>query len=166
MIQRFLNRFGNVLYLQIWSDRLKFTNANNGKCFDEKPCLAIKQNSNGKKIILDIGNGAAYKKGGDVQIINPFHHPRILIADFTVAEKIVQHAMRQILSGQLFNPSPFVIVHPMERIEGGITGIERRAFEELARGAGAFEAVVYTGNEIPNKDLNIKTVRELLGILK
>ena len=47
--------------------------------------------------------------------------------------------MREVLGRKLFSMSPIIVVHPMEKIEGGLTGIEHRAFRELALGAGAPE---------------------------
>lgn len=51
--------------------------------------------------------------------------------------------------GTLLAIRPVVVIHPMEKIEGGLTEIERRAFQELATAAGARETVVHEGTEIP-----------------
>jgi hypothetical protein len=41
-----------------------------------------------------------------------------------------------------------ILVHPVERIDGGLTEIEERAFVELAIGAGASRARVWIGHAL------------------
>jgi rod shape-determining protein MreB len=47
----------------------------------------------------------------------------------------------------------------MEKTEGGLTIIEKRAFQELAISAGAYDVVVYLGNEIFIKDFNYEAIK-------
>ncbi|PCJ29561.1 MAG: rod shape-determining protein MreB, partial [Gammaproteobacteria bacterium] len=58
-------------------------------------------------------------------VINPFKHLRTLIADFGLAEKIIQHGIRQVHQSRL-KPAPRVVMHQLEKIEGGLTEIEVR----------------------------------------
>jgi len=71
-----------------------------------------------------------------------------LFSDFYVGEKLLQHAFKQLSKIKSLRPRPKVIVHPMEKTEGGLTMIENRAFRELAMGAGAIEVKLYTGNPL------------------
>ena len=44
--------------------------------------------------------------------------------------------------------SPWVLMHPMELIQGGITQVESRALIELAAGSGAKRVGVWEGEEL------------------
>ena len=63
--------------------------------------------------------------------------------------------------GKFLRPSPTVIIHPMEKLEGGLTMIEDRAFRELALSAGAREAVLYLGEPLPTHDFDLEKVKTL-----
>ncbi len=63
------------------------------------------------------------------------------------AEKILQHGIYTMHNSKI-RPSPRVIVHQLEKTDGGLTDIEQRVLRELAVGAGAREVVIYLGNKI------------------
>ena len=50
-------------------------------------------------------------------------------------------------------------MHPMEKLEGGLTDIEKTAFKDLALGAGARNAIVYTGSELPTIRFNFDSIK-------
>ena len=54
-----------------------------------------------------------------------------------------------------------IILQPMEKLEGGLTQIEKRAFRELAFGAGAYDVYLYSGTPLVTQgvDLNELTAR-------
>lgn len=90
-----------------------------------------------KKIIHAIGNDAynlRLDKG--FELSNPFSHPRILVSSFIKAEKILKRGINEVHKSKLLAPSPIVIMNPMEKLEGGVTG------------AGAGEAHIHVGNEL------------------
>ena len=58
-----------------------------------------------------------------------------VIADFSVTEKMLQHFIKQVHSGNFMRPSPRVLVC----VPAGVTQVERRAIKESALGAGARE---------------------------
>jgi len=152
--------FSSVVYIQIWSNRIKVLNCETKLVFDEEPLIAIKDNGKGKKIIVAIGNSAkSYRHDPLAEVSNPFLHPRMLFNDFVSAEKIIQYAIMQVYKSR-FKPSPKVIMHPREKLDGGINYIEVRAFKEMAYGAGALEVVVYTGAELSMYNLNFKELAD------
>ena len=152
--------FSNDLYVQIWENRLKVLNIDSKKKFDEVPLVAIKKNKKGQAIIEAIGNSVPYlSHQNDYNIVNPFSHPRLLVHDFVVAEKILQHAFRELHKDRFFAPSPRVIIHPMEKTEGGITGIENRLYRELCLGAGAREVYIRVGAELPLYNINFEQLK-------
>ena len=80
------------------------------------------------------------------------------MADFQVAEKMLQFAFRE-EHKSFFTPSPRVIIHPMEKLEGGLTEIEVKAFRELCIGAGARQVVVYMGDELFLNNIDFEQIK-------
>ncbi len=80
MIRNFINKWGTTLYVQIWENRIKVTDINTNKIFDEKPLVQVEVKKNGVHVITAIGDAANFNS------TNPFSHPRVLFADFFVAE--------------------------------------------------------------------------------
>ncbi|MFC3154568.1 rod shape-determining protein MreB [Gilvimarinus japonicus] len=123
--------------------------------YDEEPLMAIKSDKKGQPIVVEIGSKV--KTLGDLErdkVVNPFSHPRLLVHDFVVAEKIIQHAISQLHQSKWIAPSPRVIFQPMEKLEGGVTGIEERLYRELCLGAGAREVLLYIGDPLSMYNLD------------
>lgn len=148
MFTKFIERFSATLYVQIWERRLKVTNVTNRTVFDDSPTVVIRTTEKGHKVISGIGKNAASTVQKNEVVVNPFSHPRALLCDFYVGEKLLQHAFKTILNTSWLRPRPKVIIHPMEKIEGGLTAIEERAFTELALGAGASAIALYVGKPL------------------
>jgi len=155
-------KLGNTIYIQIWEDRLKLTDISTGKILELSPYVAIETNSKQEKVIKAVGEEVKTFIRPNVEIVNPFSHPRTLLSDFTVAEKALQHGIRQLLSATFIRPAPVIVIQPMEKNEGGFTTIEERAFTELAYGAGARE--VYFSN--PSHTLSKHELEQLFQELK
>lgn len=83
----------------------------------------------------------------------PFTTDRLLVGKFLAAERALKDAFKQVLSGSLFAPSPKVVIHPLEMIEGGLSEVEERALQEVARGAGARRAFVWVGHELSDAEV-------------
>ncbi|MEW8110733.1 MAG: rod shape-determining protein [Candidatus Thiodiazotropha endolucinida] len=149
-----VEKYSNIFYVQIWEQKLKVTDASTGRIYEDIPLVAIQTMANGRKEVSAIGSEAKMATGANILTVNPFSHPRVLFSDFTVAEKLLQHVFRLLNKGKLFTLNPTVVVHPMEKTEGGLTMIENRAFKELGTGAGAREVFVYEGNPIPVQELS------------
>jgi len=103
-----------------------------GVVLEEPSVVAIDQNS---KQALAVGAEAKRMLGrtpGNVVAVRPLRDG--VIADFERAELMLKHFMRQVHGGKnLF--APRVVIG----IPSGVTGVERRAIEDAARGAGARE---------------------------
>lgn len=141
-----------VLYIQIAPDRITVRNPKSGLTVSEVPEMAI--SAAPKQIILAIGpqaRGVAAAQAA--QLVNPFAHPRSLVSDFTVAEQLLKHYVRQVQGRSLLAISPIIVIHPLGDPEGGFTQVERRAFAEMARGAGASQVVVWTGRPLTDQEL-------------
>lgn len=87
-----------------------------------------------------------------------FASPRMLIADFTMAQHQLKAAVKSLRRGA-FAPSPQILIHPMEQIEGGVTQVEYRVFVELALGAGAAKAGVHVGPVLSGESIKL-AIRE------
>jgi rod shape-determining protein MreB and related proteins len=146
--------FSSTLYVCIWRDRLLVKDIDNGKVFDDIPLVAI---SDDEKKIIAVGKDAK----NELNVVNPFDHPRTLLSDFTVGEKLLQHAYRYVFSNSYFKPAPLVYIHPMEKLEGGLTQIEARAFRELASGAGAREVYVCSGVQYTDEEIRSGHIKKM-----
>ncbi|NQY38078.1 MAG: rod shape-determining protein [Alteromonadaceae bacterium] len=156
MLRKILNKFSHVIYVQIWENRIRVVDTKTGNTFDEKPFVLIRQKAKGEKVIKAIGKDAVYATSSNEESINPFSHPRFLLSNFFVAEKLLQHAVYKLLGKFSIKPAPSIVMHPMEKLEGGLSQIETRAFKELALGAGAYNVVVYSGETLSNHEVKFE----------
>ena len=152
--------FSNDLYVQLWAEKIKVANLDTKEIFSEETLVAIKETDKGQKVVEAIGAQArSLEAQPNMTIIRPFSHPRLLVSDFQVAEKLMQHMVRIIHSGKFFAPSPRIIFQPMEKIEGGVTDVERRVYRELCMSAGARETIVYLGTELSAENTSFDEVK-------
>lgn len=82
----------------------------------------------------------------------PFTTKRLLVGQFMTAQDALKRGFKEIFSGKWFFPSPAVVIHPLEKIEGGLSEVEDRVFKELAAGAGARKVTVWVGHELSDKE--------------
>ncbi len=150
--------FSNDLLIEIREKRLKVSSFSNSEIFDEIPLIAVERNED-KTIVLAIGSKASSAIGPNIEVVNPFSHPRSMVSNFTYAQKIMQHAIRCLHTTKVIAPAPRVIIHQLEKTEGGLTEIEDRVLRELALGAGAREVIVYSGSTINTKAENYDAVK-------
>ena len=140
-----------VVYIQISPDRLTLKNLKTGESIAEIPELAI--SAPPKRRILAVGPQARVAAASEpAEVINPFAHPRSLVSDFTVAEQLIKHQLRRVLGNSLLSIAPSVVMHPLGTPAGGFTQVERRAFREMAIGAGASEVFVWTGRPLTDQE--------------
>ena len=81
----------------------------------------------------------------------PFSHPRTLLGNVMNAEFFLKSLVAEIGGGLLLKPA--MLIHPLERIDGGLTQIEERAFQELAVGAGASRVKVWIGAALSDAEV-------------
>jgi len=152
--------FSSTVYIQLWEDRVKIVNVGSKTVFDERPYIALSGKEK-KPLIEAVGNNAYGLKGsGQFDVSNPFSHPRLLVNDFEKATKVIQYGIVEVCRAQRFQPSPIAVIHPQDRLEGGITDVECRLFRELALSAGARKVYLHIGNEIPLIDFSLSRVNE------
>jgi|GEM_PF-336709 len=158
MLTSLFNRLGNTLYIQIWSDRIKVTEPESGQVFEDKALVAYKEERKGQRNAVRFGFDAEGVPGAD--LVEPFAHPRALLNDFFAAQKLLQHIFANFHQGKPLKGAPLVVIQPMEKLDGGLTMIEERAFQELALGAGAREAIVYAGDELDLHSFDYQALKQ------
>lgn len=141
--------------------------SNDGLHWEAAPEVGIKSKGKDEVIAVIKDGGASYQDAGGVsRWVNPFSHPRTIFSDFTVGEKLIRHGLLSMIGGLggFTATSPaLAIIHPLEKLEGGLTEIERRALKELGLGAGFREVVVYTGPELVVRGMTMKNIESRLG---
>lgn len=160
MLSNLRSRFAPSMYMQIWEHRLKVTDTAKRTSFDDYPVVVIKTTDKGQKLISGIGKEASKNLQQDEIAVNPFSHPRVLFSDFYVGEKLLQHAFKHLSTNQILRPRPKIIIHPMEKTEGGLTMIEKRAFKELAIGAGAIAVKIHSGSPLNFETVNFDELED------
>lgn len=152
--------FSSDLLVEIRENRLKISSFSNNRAYDENPLIAI-ETIGDKVFVKGIGAECNGISGPNIKVINPFSHPRSIISSFTYAEKIINHAVNE-LHGLMFHPAPRMVMHQLEKNEGGLTEIEERVLRELALGAGAREVLVFQGPQINPQIENYESIKSRL----
>lgn len=159
MFKRIFSKYRPILYIQISESRVVVSNVKTGDFYDDAPLVAIRTKSNGEKVISAVGKDAKQTSSYGMEIVNPFSHPRVLFSDFYVGERFLQYAIHKLLDNKFVAPSPRIIIHPQEKLEGGLTMIENRALRELGFGAGASDVIVYTGRPLSLQEIDYEELK-------
>ncbi|MEZ5707440.1 MAG: rod shape-determining protein [Burkholderiaceae bacterium] len=145
-----------LLYLQVSPVIVVIRNLKTGAAISAAPELALSADNPPK--VLGVGNSArsAAKAATQARLINPFAHPRTMVSDFTSAEILLKALVGKVLKKSLLSPAPSMVIHPMGNPDGGFTQVEKRAFRELAMGAGARLVWVWTGRPLTDDELKTR----------
>jgi rod shape-determining protein MreB and related proteins len=146
MLQSLFSKITSDLLVEITQEELRVYSFSNDTKYIDEPLIAVEVVDE-KESIKAIGRASRNCIGPGIKIINPFNHNRSIISSFTYAEKILQFAFKSIQTNA-FKAAPRVVMHQLEKNEGGLTETEERLLRELAIAAGAREVVVYQGNRI------------------
>lgn len=148
--------FVRTLYFRFDEKRLRIDSLG-AKGYDDAAAIAISDAGTAQAKVLAIGNAAEKLRGhAGTTVIHPFAHPRMLFGDHTVAEAMVKGAAQEfnrLQEGFFPRPSTLVIIHPLRKLEGGLTQIERRALLELFQNVGARKAEIYEGRELSPQEV-------------
>ncbi|MCV6639018.1 rod shape-determining protein [Candidatus Albibeggiatoa sp. nov. NOAA] len=134
----------------------------NNSIYEDAPWIAIKAQNN-KETIVGVGIKAKSMAGANIKVVNPFDHSRSFVASFNYAEKILQYSIHTFCKSRFLRPSPKIVMHQLEKTEGGLTDIEERVLIELAKASGAVEVLVYTGSRINPKIDSFKSIKARLN---
>ena len=144
-----------MLYITLTPECLTIRNLRSGLVIAEVPELAVSRSPTPE--IIGVGSkarqAAAAQPAQAAQLINPFDHPRSLVADFTVAEQVLRLLVRQATGHSFFTMAPIIFIHPLGEPEGGFTQLEYRAFREMALGAGASRVYLLEGRLLTDSEI-------------
>lgn len=80
----------------------------------------------------------------------PFSNARLLVAEFGIAAQLLGELVEQLRPRRLFSLPPSMLIHPLERLEGGLSEIERRILTELGLGCRMRKVRLYTDEPLDN----------------
>lgn len=148
-----LSFFSPLVYIQIAPNLLTLKNLKTGLEISEVAEIALSLPPK-PKVILGAGAQARLASASEpAQLIQPFAHPRSLVSDFASAEALIRLQLQRVLGKGWLRVAPSVVMHPLGNPDGGFTQVELRAFREMAMGAGASTARVWTGRPLANHEL-------------
>jgi len=91
-----------------------------------------------------------------LNITGNFSGQRTAVANFTIAEKLLSQALKELISkksSRFLAPSPIIIMHPKYLCEGGLSQVEERVLKELAFSSGAMKVYIWEGADLTAKQL-------------
>ena len=148
-----LSFFSPRVYIQISPNLLTLKNLKTGLEISEVAEIALSLPPK-PKVILGAGAQARLASASEpAQLIQPFAHPRSLVSDFASAEALIRIQLQRVLGKGWLRVAPSVVMHTLGNPDGGFTQVELRAFREMALGAGASTARVWTGRPLANHEL-------------
>ena len=140
------------IYIQIAPQQVQLRVPQTGAWLSESADIALTHTAQGHRVIAAVGTAARQlQTSANVQLLQPFAHPRSIISDVEVAEALLRHTIRQVLQMRWIMWAPTVVIHPLGLPEGGWTAVEMRALHAMAIGAGARKAYVWTGQPLPDQ---------------
>ncbi len=159
MFNKLKSLFSSTIYIQLREERITITNIDTQSVYDQRPYIAIDVSNPKQKVIRAVGADAYnLRLDKSLEVTNPFSHPRLLIADFNRAEKVLMQGLREVNPAKFIAPRPMVIIHPMDKLEGGLTDIECKVYRELALGAGAIEVHLHVGEALEPSTFSMEQV--------
>ena len=88
--------------------------------------------------IRDVESKKELKK----EAIKPFSSSRLLLADYEQGEEFLIQTIKELFEGKptsTFN----ILIQPMEKIEGGLSSVEKRAFIDSVQHIGGKSIIIY-----------------------
>ncbi|MEM7431987.1 MAG: hypothetical protein AAF351_08605 [Pseudomonadota bacterium] len=146
--EKFLDRFfkSGPFYLRINRDRVAIRNVATGNDVE----FAAKVGIDANQKVVSYGDPV---DPSAITVAHAFQHPRMLIPDYEVAEKVVHHAVRELAANRYFQASPVLIMHVDIELDGGLTPLEARALREMAERVGARETYIHIGPRLSDDDV-------------
>ncbi|HZR35994.1 MAG TPA: hypothetical protein VFA75_11500 [Nevskia sp.] len=148
--------FRRTFYIRFSGERLRVDAMGLSPGFDDLAVVAIGKDERGVARVTAIGQAAECLQASGTVLVRPFANPRTVLDDYTVASKLLCHAVRQCLlphGWTAMRPMVRVLLHPLREFSGGLTQVEMRALLELAQSAGARLAAVHEGRELQPQEV-------------
>ncbi len=147
-----LRYFRPTVYAQLEPDRLAVRDVRSGRSFAARPVGAVLTGP--IRRVIRVGDEALTASADrPLQTVNPFKHPRLLIADLSLGQQVLRGFLKKLYPSSLVPRLPVLVLHPRVDPEGGFTDIEIRALHELGQGAGASRVLVWHGRDLLQREL-------------
>ena len=88
------------------------------------------------------------KRDIELSANSSFSTNRLLIGEFEIAEKLLKDGIKKFYKTKSINPSPRILMHPLEMLEDGLSQVEARVLREVAYGAGGSWVALWQGHEL------------------
>jgi rod shape-determining protein MreB and related proteins len=137
---------GGPFYVRVNRTRLNMRDVSSGESFEVLAKLGL----DGANRIVAIGDMSA---PGIVRVLEPFDHPRVVIADGLAASKLFQYGMQQMTRTKWISPAPILVIQSDMDLAGGLSEMENRALLELGKDAGARRTIVHYGKALSDQDV-------------
>ena len=151
-------RLSNDFLVELSETKLRVSVFGSDLYFDDDAVIAI-QNSDKVKAIVAVGARAKSITEPSCQLVYPFQHSRSFVADFESAERLLQYAIFTLKKSR-FRLTSRIIMHQLEKTEGGLTDIGQRVLKELAMAEGASNVLVYSGDRIDVNKESFELVKQ------
>ena len=145
----------DIVYVRIRPHWMSVKNVSRNAFFEDVPQVAVDLTRKRNKVL---GFGAranlVASTSKEKLILNGFDHPRSIISDFEVAE-VTMRFFIQMVNGpkKKFFYVPTLVIHPLEKLEGGLTQVEARTLEVLGYRARANKVFVWDGRELKDEEV-------------
>lgn len=147
-----LRYFRPTAYALLDPERLEVRDVRSGRRYAARPVGAVLTGPVTR--VVRVGDDALTATAErPLQIVNPFKHPRLLIAHLELGQQVLRGFLRKLYPSTLIARRPVLLLHPRIDPAGGFTDIEIRALHELGRGAGASRVLVWQGRELLPREL-------------
>lgn len=91
------------------------------------------------------------RKEIELSATSSFSTERLLVGNFTVAHTLLTKGIKIVMGKKFF--APLILMHPIEKIDGGLSQVEERVLKDLAIITGAQKVVLWVGNDLTDEDV-------------
>lgn len=164
---------GACIYIQISPSMITVHNCTTHEIISAPPDIALRHSA---KVTMQGFGIAAHDAmtqaqveglppGVTMELVNPFLHPRTLIADASLAKHLVSHYLQSVHRKKWMQPSPWLVIHPQGIPEGGYTAVEIQTLLNLGNACGAISTVIWQGTELTSDHIRSRIFPETGKIL-
>jgi len=147
-----IGRLRPTVYAQLAPERLAVRDVRTGRSVAGPPIAAVLPGP--LRRAVSVGQEARTALADrPLHIVNPFEHPRTLVADLVLGQQVLAGFLAQLYPVRFVPRYPVLVLHPRVEPAGGFTRIEVRALHEIARGAGASRVLLWQGRELLDREL-------------
>lgn len=153
MFKEFLKRQSDVFYIQVRPGRIRVTELNSSKVFDDAPLIAYEIDGTEKTILAVGASCRSFENMPGAVVAAAFYGGDRVVADADCAVAVINHALYTLtteLPQKAF--APLIIFHAMYDMEGGLGMSEAEAKKLLAKRCGAKRAIIMSADEYLDLD--------------